>query len=321
MIYMVKNMTVFSNPVFPHGADPWVIRDPDSRRYYYCFSGGDGVFVGEISDPFHITPEGGRKVYTAPAGTMYSKEYWAPELHKIHGKWYIYVAADDGDNCCHRMYALECTGDKPTSDFRMTGKISDASDKWAIDGTVARIGVEYYFIWSGWEGDINVAQNIYIAHMSSPLEIDSERTLISKPEYEWECRGSTKENGLPTINEGPAALYRGNKVFIVYSASGSWCDDYCLGMLTFRGGDPLDAENWSKSEKPVFEKTQTCFGPGHCSFTKTDDGTDWIVYHGNLVSGTGWRGRSVWTQPISWKGDEPFFGTPVGPGISIDAKT
>ncbi len=304
---IMENIT-FKNPVCPSGADPWVIRDPDTGRYYYCYSGGNGVCVNEIADLAHITAEGGTKVYTAPENTMYSKEYWAPELHKLNGKWYIYVAADNGDNYHHRMYVLECSGDKPTDKFNMVGKITDPTDKWAIDGTVAQIDGELYFVWSGWEGDENVAQNIYIAHMKSPTEIDSARTMLSKPQFRWEKLG-----GLPTINEGPVALAKDGAVHIIYSASGSWSDFYNLGKLTWRGGDPLDASSWTKSDTSVFEKTGTCFGPGHCSFTTADDGSTWIVYHGNLVSGSGWGGRSVWIQPISWDGDEPVLGSPIGP--------
>ena len=247
---------------------------------------------------------------------MWSREYWAPELHKLLGRWYIYVAADDGDNYNHRMYVLEAAGNDPTGDFRMVGKIAAPTDKWSIDGTVILIDGQIYFVWSGWEGDVNVAQNIYIAHMSSPTEIDSERSMLSSPAYEWEQRGSVPGD-LPTINEGPAALYGFGRPRIVYSASGSWSDDYCLGMLTYLGGDPLEPENWKKSDKPVFEKTSTCFGPGHCSFTTAADGSSWIVYHGNLVSGTGWSGRSVWTQPLGRVGDEPVFGKPIGPDEDI----
>ncbi len=301
----------FKNPVCASGADPWVIRDGDN--YYYCYSGGDGVCVNKIEALDKITTEGGTKVYTAPAGTMYSKEYWAPELHKIDGKWYIYVAADDGDNYNHRMYVLECTGDDPTDPYVMKGKITDSTDKWAIDGTVLQYKGECYFIWSGWEGDVNVAQNIYIAHMSDPWTIDSERTLLSEPEFRFEKLG-----GLPTINEGPAALVApsGDTVHIIYSGSGSWSDFYCLGMLTFSGeGDILDAANWMKSERSIFEKTSDVFGPGHCSFTTAADGSTWIVYHANLVSGSGWGGRSVWTQKVEWNGDDITLGTPASPSV------
>jgi len=243
---------------------------------------------------------------------MYSTEYWAPELHKINGKWYIYVAADDGDNNNHRMYVLECTGDDPTDPFEMKGQITDPTDKWAIDGTVLQLNGECYFIWSGWEHDNNVAQNIYIAHMSNPWTIDSERVMLSTPDHTWEQQG-----GRPRVNEGPTTLIKDGTVHIIYSASGSWSDYYCLGKLTYRGGDILDASNWTKSEEPVFERTNKVVGPGHCSFTKAIDGSDWIVYHGNLVSGTGWDGRSVWIQPFSWDGDEPVFGSPIDPNTEI----
>lgn len=49
----------FTNPVYPHGADPWVIRDGDS--YYYCYSAGNGVNVNKIESPDKITTDGGVK--------------------------------------------------------------------------------------------------------------------------------------------------------------------------------------------------------------------------------------------------------------------
>ena len=82
--------------------------------------------------------------------------------------------------------------------------------------------------------------------------------MISRPEFDWEKRGSTPENGLPTINEGPEALYGEDATYIVYSASGSWCDDYCLGMLKYKGGDPLRADSWLKYDRPVFGQTASC---------------------------------------------------------------
>ncbi len=302
--------TTITNPVHNGGGDPWIVRDGD--EYYYCFSGGNGVCVAQIDGLHAITQENGTKVYTAPEGTMYSAEYWAPELHKINGKWYIYVAADDGDNYNHRMYVLECTGDKPTDKFKMVGKITDSTDKWAIDGTVLQYNDELYFVWSGWEGDDNVAQNLYIAHMSDPCTIDSERVMISKPDTKWERMG-----GRPWINEGPSALVKDDGVHIIYSGSGSWSDWYCLGRLTFTGGDILDAANWVKHEDTIFQKTGKVFGPGHASFTTAADGSTWIIYHANLVSGSGWGGRSIWTQPITWDGNVPVMGAPVDPGTEL----
>jgi GH43 family beta-xylosidase len=47
----------------------------------------------------------------------------------------------------------------------MKGKLADATDKWAIDGSVFEHKGQLYLIWSGWEGDTNGTQSIYIARM------------------------------------------------------------------------------------------------------------------------------------------------------------
>jgi GH43 family beta-xylosidase len=112
--------------------------------------------------------------------------------------------------------------------------------------------------------------------------------MLSKPELEWERRG-----GSPKINEGPVGFNSDGLTAIIYSASGSWCDEYCLGQLTFKGGDIMNPANWVKEKEPILSKKEGAYGPGHCSFTTDDEGNNWIVYHANLVSGSGWEGRSV----------------------------
>ena len=291
------------NPIHDGGGDPWVVEK--DGKYYYCYSIGNGVSVAEVPSIHQLVMKG-RRVYAAPPDTAYSSEYWAPELHYINGEWYIYVAADDGDNYHHRMYVLKGTTQNPLDPFEMVGQITDPSNKWAIDGTVMELGGELYFVWSGWEGDVNVAQNIYIAHMSDPCTIDSERVMLSSPKFSWE------KNGEPHVNEGPAILQHDGKTFIVYSASGSWTDNYCLGMLTLTGDDPLDPASWKKSTSPVFKKlAETAYGPGHNCFVTACDGSVWMVYHANLESGTGWGGRSVWISPVTFdENGKPNFGRP-----------
>ena len=305
-------MSTFRNPLPQRADDPWVVRDGNS--YLYCYSIGNGAAVTRAKNLTEISRKADAVCYRAPENTMYSKEYWAPELHKIDGRWYIYVAADDGNNHNHRMYCLGAKTDDATGEYEMLGQITDLSDKWAIAGTVFTHNGEHYFIWSGWEGDVNVAQNLYIAHMKNACTIDSHRSLISFPEYEWEKRCCTGK--LPTINEGPAVLSRNGKDFLIYSASGSWSDEYCLGMLIFTGGDPLDPRSWKKHPRPVFEKTEGAFGPGHCSFTVSPDGSeDWMIYHANPQASSGWKGRRLFMQPVRWKDGSPYLDAPA---VNVD---
>ena len=302
------------NPVAPTGADPWVIRHGD--KYYYCYSytyiAPDwskieiGVKVSAFDSLDQIGEAEGETVFLSPGNTAYSWNYWAPELHYLNGEWYIYVAADDGDNVNHRMYVLKGTTQDPTDPFEFVGQITDPTNKWAIDGTILPLNGELYFIWSGWEGDVNVAQNIYIAHMSDPCTIDSQRVCLSTPTYAWEKVGD------PHVNEGPAVLQHEGKTFVTYSASGSWTDDYCLGLLTLTGEDPMNPEHWAKASRPVFYKRAgVAYGPGHNSFTTAADGSVWMVYHANREAGTGWSGRSVWLAPVTFDaGGNPVFGRP-----------
>lgn len=291
------------NPIHQGGSDPWVYLHEGS--YYYCYSRGRGISVAKMSSLHTLVPKG-TAVFDPPKWTEYSEELWAPELHYLNGEWYIYVAASDGYSSHHRMFVLKGTSQNPRGRYEMVGQITDPSNKWAIDGTVMELNGELYFLWSGWEGDKDGRQNLYIAHMSDPCTIDSERVMISTPEYNWE----TVE--WPDVNEGPTVLQHGGKTFVVYSASGSWGDYYCLGMLTLTGEDPMDPASWTKESRPVFtRRSNVCYGPGHCSFSTAVDGSVWMIYHGNQVSDTGWDGRSVWIAPVTFdENGTPHFGRP-----------
>jgi GH43 family beta-xylosidase len=204
------------------------------------------------------------------------------------------------------MYVLYNDSYDPQKPYTMYGKVVESADKWAIDQTVFSYNGELYTAWSGWEGDENVCQNIYLAKMSDPLHISTDRVMISTPEYDWEKVGE------PHVNEGPTALQHNGRTFVTYSASGSWTDDYCLGLLTLVGNDPLNPAHWQKSATPVFAKVPgLTYGPGHNSFTTAADGSVWMVYHSNETAGAGWTGRSIWIAPVTFDANgNPRFGKP-----------
>ena len=294
----------FTNPIVFRADDPWVIYDDRLGYdcYYYVWSGGDGVRIAVMDDFYKLSEVynmQGRYIqaWKSEPGTDYSSEIWAPELHFLNNRWYIYVAASNGQNETHRMYVLESNTDNPMEGFTFTGKISPATDRWAIDGTVMQYQGKMYFIWSGWEGAVNVAQHLYIAEMESPVKFLSDRVKISSPELEWELIGN------PLINEGPVAIERNGLMHLMYSASGSWTDDYCIGLLTLTGSDPLDPQSWTKKHTPILSRKEGMYGPGHPSITRSRDGREWLIYHANSFPRRGWRGRQGWAQLIMWDSD------------------
>ncbi len=299
----------FFNVVAPVGADPWVIRHTN-RRYYATMTTGGDIRVWTSMSLTGIFAAEPTVVWTPPANGPYSKNIWAPELHCLNGKWYVYFAADDGNNAHHRMYVLENgSADPLRGAFEFKGMISDpAQDRWAIDGTVLRSDGQLYFVWSGWEGDENIRQILYIARMRNPWTLAGPRVEISRPEHPWETAG-----GPPAVNEGPQALVGADAIHIVYSAGASWTDHYCLGLLTApSGADPLDPASWRKHPRPVFASENAVFGPGHCALVTSPNGREpWIVYHAARWQGAGWT-RSLRAQPFSWDADgTPRFGSPA----------
>ncbi|QEC56101.1 glycoside hydrolase family 43 protein [Flavisolibacter ginsenosidimutans] len=309
----------FTNPLLSSGPDPWIIKS--GSNYYYTHTLGNRVALWKTSKVSDLKNANPQTVWSAPANGANSKNVWAPELHFLENKWYVYYTAGSGANNTQRTFVLENASSDPLSGtWTDKGQIGDAAaDYFAIDGTVLNYNNKNYFIWSGWASATDNNQRIYIARMSNPWTLETARSLISSPQYAWEMNGAP-----PAVNEGPEVLKNAaGKVFLIYSASGCWTDDYCLGMLTLKdGGDPLNASDWTKNTTPVFTKNTNggAFGPGHNSFFKSVDGTeDWILYHANPQSGLQCGdSRSPRIQKFTWNADgTPAFGTPVNINMPI----
>lgn len=297
--------------LIPDGEDPWVVSH--QGVYYHCAVGrpGTSVVISKFADIKEMGTAEFKRVWPGDHGEIPTYTgIWAPELQRLDDQWFIYMALYKGDGTSigdERVHVLEGLSDDAQGEYAYKGQLAIGTDRWSIDGTVLEIprSGDRYFVWSGWEEYVNDSQNLYIAHMKNPWTLDSDRVCISRPEYDWE------KHGYPYINEAPQSLINGEHTFIIYSASGSWTDDYCLGQLRLIGDDPLDPHSWHKHPQPVFKKTETIFGPGHCSFVKDSDGTDIVVYHTQRSSGAGWA-RQVRYKAFAWNADgSPNFGEPI----------
>lgn len=317
-----SSATTFTNPLLPAGADPWSIYH--EGYYYYTHTTGANITLWKTRSLSQLGSAPRKVVWTPPATGPNARDIWAPELHRIQGKWYLYYAADSSTNQSHRLWVLENNATDPLQGtWTSKGQITDPTNKWAIDGSVFEHRGQLYFIWSGWEGDANGRQNIYLARMKNPWTIDSPRLKVSTPVYAWERNGDLHNPQDPPhvdVNEGPQVIIHGSKVVLIYSASGCWTDFYALGMLTAPvGSNLLDPGSWTKSATPVFQQNATAgvYAPGHNSFFRSPDGTqDWLLYHANDQPDQGCgRYRSPRAQPFTWNPDDtPNFGQPVAPG-------
>jgi GH43 family beta-xylosidase len=314
--------TQFVNPLLPFGADPWITTK--DGFYYYMNTTGNGLEIWKTRSIADLATAEHKVVWHAPASGPYSHDVWAPELHYLRHRWYIYFAADAGDNSSHRIWVVENAARDPLEGtWEMKGKVADATDRWAIDPTILQEHGRIYMLWSGWPGTQDGQQNIYIARLRNPWTVVGERVRISASNHSWEEVGDLPSHGrilaVPhvNVNEGPEILQHGRSVFLVYSASGCWTDYYELGMLrTSADADPLKPASWHKLDHPVFEQSPAAhaYGTGHNSFFRSPDGTqDWILYHANAQPDEGCGGdRAPRAQPFTWNPDgTPNFGRPV----------
>jgi GH43 family beta-xylosidase len=296
---------VFKNPIVDSGMDPYVaVHD---GYFYYCYvaeSAKDVIYIARSETLEDIGKAQPTPVWGPVHDVPYARNIWAPELHRIDGKWYIYFAADDTPTNIGpefpdlRMYVLEA--DEVMGPYHMKGKIAANPDRWAIDGTVLyHPSGKRYFVWSGWKGEMTPhQQQLYIAEMSNPWTLTGERVMISQPEYDWEMcewRGQLKE-----VNEGPQVLIQGTRVHVIYSASFSGNDSYCLGQLELVGDDPLDPGSWRKFARPIFASQGNEAGTGHGMFLLSETGDyGWMVYHAARYPGAGWD-RHVRMVAFTW---------------------
>ena len=273
----------FNEPWILQRADPYVIRHTDGWYYftgsvpaYDCIGLRRARTLAELPEAEEVI------VWRKHENGPMSEHIWAPELHYLNGKWYLYFAAGEKEDIWKiRPYVLECCGQDPLADpWEEKGKMQRADgdefsfEAFSLDATVFEDKGRYYYVWAEKVGVGKQISNLYIAEMEHPYKLKTVQVLLTTPDYDWERVGFW-------VNEGPGMIKRGNRLFLTYSASETGAA-YCVGMLSAESGsDLLDPLSWKKERYPVLKTSEKheIFGPGHNSFTKDEEGSDIMVYH------------------------------------------
>ncbi len=273
----------FNEPWILQRADPYVYLHTDGY-YYFCASipSYDRIALRRAKSLADLPDAPEKTIWKKHSKGKMSKHIWAPEIHYLFGKWYIYFAGSKVNHIWRlRPYVLECQGDDPMSDpWVEKGKIQrclqdDFSFKgFSLDATVFENKGEWYYVWAEKVGVGKQISNLYIAKMENGYTLKTVQVMLTTPDYDWERVGFW-------VNEGPAVIHNAGKIYLTYSASETGVD-YCMGMLTAdENADLLDPKSWTKERWPVLQSdyTRGIYGPGHNSFTKDADGNDIMVYH------------------------------------------
>ncbi|AEV86406.1 alpha-arabinofuranosidase [Actinoplanes sp. SE50] len=308
-----------AQPLISQRADPFISRRYDGKYY---FTGSvpayDRVVLRGSPTLAGLTTATETTIWTQPNNGF----IWAPELHRIDDKWYVYFTKSTADDIWHiRPWVLESSLADPLdpSGWVLKGEIALEWDSFALDATTFAHRGRQYLVWAQSEPEIAVNTSIYIAELANPWTLRTKPVRLTTPTKTWEIQGFK-------VNEGPAVLVRNGRVFLTFSASATDAN-YCMGLLTADAhANLLDRASWVKSPDPIFtsdDDTQR-WGPGHNSFTVAEDGrTDVLVYHARdypQINGDPLYdpNRHTRVQKLYWHPDgTPLFGVPVGDGGPI----
>lgn len=271
------------NPFIAQRADPYIYRHIDGTYYFTAtVPQYDRIIIRKSDSLYGLACAEEKTIWRRHEKGIMSCHIWAPELHYLDGKWYIYFAAGDIDDIwAIRPYVLECADADPTEGTWIEkGKMQRADDdefsfeEFSLDATVFENNGKHYFVWAEKVGVGKKISNLYIAEMESPTKLKTVQVLLTTPDYDWERIGYW-------VNEGPAVIKKNGKIFLTYSASETSAH-YAMGMLTAnQDADLLDPKSWTKERYPVLKTIpeKGIYGPGHNSFTVSEDGKDILVFH------------------------------------------
>ncbi len=289
---------------FP-GQDPWVVVHEGSMLLVQSAANSRRIVIKRFRDLERMDRNVETVIWPPRGRSPQGHRLWAPELHHIEGRWYLYYSASDGRSASHRTFALVADG--PLGPYRSLGRLFDPSnDVWAIDLTVFSHDGRLYALWSGWEGpDDGFPQNLYVAPMANPWTISGERRCLSRPQHGWEMTVAPVNEG-PEVVQDPAS----GRLFVLYAADASWTQAYKMGLLEWTGGDVADPASWHKLPRPWFT------GGGHGCVVTSGAGTH-LVYHRKLSGDPGWADREIRSAPLGWDAEGyPVLRSDQGSGPS-----
>jgi GH43 family beta-xylosidase len=312
----LRKATPHVNPLVPNRADPHIHRHTDGHYYFTAtVPEYDRIVLRRSRTIEGLATADEAVVWRKHATGEMGAHIWAPEIHRIGGKWYIYFAAAPAESVWDiRMWVLENSHPDPLQGTWVErGQVKTAWETFSLDATTFTHRGTRYLAWAQHEPGMDNNTALWLSEMENPWTLKGPQIRLTTPEYDWECVGFK-------VNEGASVIARNGRLFMTYSAAATDAN-YCMGLLTADAdADLMNPASWTKSPTPVFTSNDSTgqYGPGHNSFTVAEDGrTDVLVYHARQyreITGDPLDdpNRHTRVQELGWNPDgTPDFGVPV----------
>lgn len=281
----------FEFPVAWHKADPCIGR---WNGKYYFISTNDldrehSIYIREANTIPELVTAQQVKILDAYTYPHLGNLLWAPELHVIDGRLYIFHAGTPQaffEEQSHVMALKEGGNPMKASDWEMPRRVLKKDGSYlyensgqgiTLDMTEFEAGNKHYVCWSQRQFlPVDQGAWLYIACIDpkTPWKLTTDPVLLSMPEFGW-------ANNHTFVDEGPFALKKDGKIYLTFS-SAAVDSTYVVGMLTAdENADLLNLDNWVKENYPLLSSrsVEGEFGTGHNAYVTDDDGLVWNTYH------------------------------------------
>lgn len=317
-ILLFFGMPLFSqsqikNPLEIKFGDPFILYDKVSDRYYMYGTGGVPNGFKAYSSKDLVTWKDEGQVYSADQQNAWgTKDFWAPEVYAVNGKYYMFYSAHWKENPNNELENYKigvAVADKPTGPFvDATGKplfdpgypIIDANVYFGEDGKLylyysrccykhpveseiaawARKNHLFNEIEESWVYGVQLKPD-FSGVIGKPKLLLRPPSKMNDKQAEWESRSVTSGEVNRRWTEGSFLFKHNNLYYMMYSANHFAGENYAVGYATAKHplGPFIKSPNNPILQKDI-DKGGQVSGTGHNMVFTDRRGRLLVVYHG-----------------------------------------
>ncbi len=299
---------LYTNSILPKGcADPGVMRDVDGTYVVACTSGGAANAFPIYTSPDlvhwkaagHVFPSGKHPAWTTGAA------FWAPEIHRVNGKYVVYFSAEYGKTGNNAVGAASAPA--------ATGPFTDVGAPLVVDATIGVIDAseittsanESYLLWKTAGLGVGKPTPIHSQKLTtSGLALTGSPVTLITNDQPWEGKST----------EGPFMVEHGGMFYLFYSGGIYSNASYAVGVARA----PTPHEPMTKLPNPILVTNDDWVGPGHNAIVETAAGNTAIVYHAWKPGCVAQQGCDRWLMmdPIAWNPTTQWPRVVMGPSAN-----
>ncbi len=266
---MLKNADI-------HIRDPFVLPLSAEKQYYlYGTRGAETWTTSAAGIDYYTSPDlqhwaGPFPAFRPPTGFWADRNFWAPEVHFYHGRYYLF-ASFKAEGVCRGTQIL--AADSPQGPFLPISNGPATPHDWeCLDGTLFVDADDHPWIVFCHEWVQVSDGEICALRLSTDLTaaVGQPQLLFHASEAPWAQEFKSK-NRHGYVTDGPA-LHRLSSGALIMLWSSFGVGGYTVGIARSASGEISGP--WQQQPEPLYAGDG-----GHCMVFRAFDGQLWLTFH------------------------------------------